>query len=106
MKFLTPRTDVRRNHDESLGHGLDAVITLIVFFGLGFGLDALFDTTPLFMIVLTVLGAIGLFARFYYQYEGRMAQHEDDRLAKLAGRSDAAAHRASISTSNENGHAS
>jgi len=87
MKFLTttPKS-VRTNSDESLGHGMDAVITLLLFLGVGFVLDSVVGTMPVFMIVLTVIGSIGVFARFYYQYEGRMAQHDADRLAKLAGR--------------------
>ena len=91
MKFLTtPPKSVRTSSDESLGHGMDAVITLLLFLGVGFLLDSIIGTTPLFMIVFTVVGSVGVFARFYYQYEGRMAQHDTDRLAKLAGRSTSA----------------
>ena len=87
MKFLTttPKS-VRTNSDESLGHGMDAVITLLLFLGAGFLLDSLVGTMPVFMIVFSVIGSAGVFARFYYQYEGRMAQHDADRVAKLAGR--------------------
>ncbi|BAN01371.1 AtpZ/AtpI family protein [Ilumatobacter coccineus] len=86
MRFLPKvRTDARVNTEDSLGHGMDAVIVLVLFLGAGYGLDRLFDTTPIFMIVLTVLGAIGLFAKFYYSYELRMNQHDAERLAKLQG---------------------
>lgn len=86
MKLLPKvRTDVRVNTEDSLGHGMDAVIVLVVFLGAGYGLDRLFSTTPLFMIALTVLGAIGLFAKFYYSYERRMDEHDAQRLAKLQG---------------------
>jgi hypothetical protein len=88
MKLLpTPPKDTRANSEDSLGHGMDAVVMLAIFLGAGFGLDTLFGTTPLFMIILTVVGSIGLFARFYYSYEARMAEHEVERLAKLAGTS-------------------
>lgn len=86
MKFLPkPRTDVKVSTEDSLGHGMDAVIVMVIFLGAGFGLDWLFGTTPVFMIVLTILGAIGLFAKFKYSYEARMDEHESQRLAKLAG---------------------
>ena len=86
MKLLPrPPRDVRVNSDDSLGHGMDAVIMLAIFLAAGYGLDRLFGTIPVFMIVMTVLGSVGLFARFYYQYEGRMQQHDDERRAKLAG---------------------
>lgn len=86
MKLLPrPPKNVRVSTDDSLGHGMDAVITLVIFLGVGFGLDRLFDTMPVFMIVMTVIGAVGLFARFYYQYEAKMDEHDQRRLAKLAG---------------------
>jgi F0F1-type ATP synthase assembly protein I len=85
MKLL--RKDVRVSTTDSLGHGMDAVIMLIIFFGVGFGLDRLFGTTPVFMIVMTLLGAVGLFATFKYRYEARMQEHEAQR--RSAGRRDA-----------------
>jgi hypothetical protein len=86
MKLLPrPPKNVRVNTDDSLGHGLDAVIMLAIFLGVGFGLDRLFGTMPVFMIVMTVLGSVGLFARFYYSYGARMDEHDERRRAKLAG---------------------
>ena len=87
MKLLPkPRTDVRVNSEDALGLGMDAVIVIVLFFLAGFGLDSVFDTTPVFMIVMTVLGAIGLFAKFKYRYDERMNEHEAQRLAKLGRR--------------------
>jgi len=88
MKLLPtpPSTDVRANSEESLGHGMDAVIMLAIFLGLGWGLDTVFGTIPVFMISMTVIGSIGLFARFYYSYGRRMDRHDAERVAKLAGR--------------------
>ena len=87
MKLLpkAPK-DVRASHDDSLGHGMDAVLVLAVFLLVGWGLDQAFDTLPVFMIVMTVLGAVGLFARFYYAYAGRMEQHEAARASAIAQR--------------------
>ena len=86
MKLLpTPRPVARPNTEDALGHGMDAVIVIALFLGLGYGLDRLAGTMPVFMIVMTVLGCIGLFAKFKYSYELRMNEHEAARLAKLAG---------------------
>ena len=86
MKLLPrPPKNVRVNTEDSLGHGMDAVIMLAIFLGAGFGLDRLFGTTPIFMIVMTVVGSVGLFARIYYQYEAKMDEHDERRSAKLAG---------------------
>ncbi|WP_420451064.1 hypothetical protein [Ilumatobacter sp.] len=92
MKLL-PKSpqDVRVNTDDSLGHGMDAVIVLCLFVGGGWLLDRAFGTLPLLMIVMTVLGSVGLFARFYYSYAGRMDRHDADRRARAA---DVAARRA------------
>ena len=89
MKLLPtpPRADdVRSKSDESLGHGMDAVITLMIFLAVGWGLDSIFGTLPVFMIVMVVFGAVGVFARFYYSYSRTMDGHDADRLAKLGGR--------------------
>jgi len=86
MKLLPKASPpVRPNTQDSLGHGMDAVIVIMIFFGGGFVIDRILGTTPVFMIALTVLGCIGLFAKFRYQYEAKMDQHEADRLAKLGG---------------------
>ena len=89
MKLLPrPPKNVRVNAEDSLGHGMDAVIMMAIFLGVGYGLDRLFNTVPLFMIVMSVLGAVGLFARFYYRYEAKMDEHEERRRAKLEAPSD------------------
>lgn len=86
MKLLPrPPKNVRVNTQDSLGHGMDAVIMLVLFVGVGYGMDRLLGTLPLFMIGLTALGSVGIFARLYYQYAAKMDQHDRERLSKLAG---------------------
>ena len=86
MKLLPrPPKNVRVNTQDTLGHGMDAVIMLVLFLGVGYGFDRLFGTQPVFMIVMTVVGAVGLFTRFYYQYAAKMEQHDQDRRRTLAG---------------------
>lgn len=82
-----PAKQTRVNTEDSLGLGIEAAVIIALFFGAGFGLDRLFGTTPVFMIVFTILGAIGLFAKFKYRYDDRMAEHEADRLRSSAARS-------------------
>lgn len=83
----TVRSDVRVDPTDGPGQGLDAVVVLALFLGLGWLIDRLAGTTPIFMIVMTVLGAVGLFAKFKYRYDEKMNQLEDERLAKLSGQS-------------------
>ena len=66
---------------------MDIALTVALFFGIGFGLDRWLGTTPLFMIGLTVLAAIGFFVRFKYQYDAAMDEHEAERAERAgAGR--------------------
>jgi ATP synthase protein I len=88
MKLLPKQTRV--DTQDSLGLGIEAAIIVALFFGLGYGLDWLFGTRPVFMIVFTVLGAVGLFAKWKYRYDDRMNEHEAARAAKAADRSRAA----------------
>lgn len=82
-----PRTQTRPDTQDGLGLGIEAAVILALFFGLGFGLDRLFGTTPILMIVMSVVGAIGLFAKFKYRYDDRMAELEAERTAPSSKRS-------------------
>ena len=87
MKLLpTPRltTTKKVNTSEPLGLGFDAAVVLMLFFGLGALIDWLVGTTPIFMIVMTLLGAVGVFTRFYYRYDANMAEHEARRQRAAA----------------------
>lgn len=65
--------------DQGLGQGAEIAIGVLVFFGIGAGLDWLIGTTPIFMIALTVFCAIGQFVRLWYGYDARMRNLEADR---------------------------
>jgi F0F1-type ATP synthase assembly protein I len=82
MKLLPKNPRV--NTSEPLGHGFDAAIVVALFFGLGALIDYLAGTTPLFMIAMTIFGAIGVFVRFWYRYDAKMAEHEAVRNDKAA----------------------
>lgn len=84
MKLLPKQTRV--DTQDSLGHGMDAVIMLVLFVGAGYGLDRLFDTLPLMMIVMSVLGSVGLFLKFKYRYDERMTELEGERTARSGDR--------------------
>ena len=82
MKLLP--TQPRVNTEDSLGLGIEVAVIIALFFGLGFVLDRLLGTTPLFMIAMTLVGAVGLFAKFKYRYDDRMNELEAQRAAKSA----------------------
>jgi F0F1-type ATP synthase assembly protein I len=84
MKLLPINTQKRVDTQDSLGHGMDAVIMLVIFLLGGFGLDRLFGTMPVFMIVMTVIGSVGLFYKFKYSYSARMDELEAQRRGPAA----------------------
>ena len=85
MKLHPKQT--RADTQDSLGLGIEAAVIMAMFFGVGYGLDWLFGTTPIFMIVFSVLGAVGLFVKWKYRYDDRMNELEAERTATAADRS-------------------
>jgi F0F1-type ATP synthase assembly protein I len=74
-----PITPKRVEPDDSVVQGMEAVFALVLFLGLGVLIDRWLDTTPVFTIVMMVVGAIGVFMRFKYAYIARMDRIEADR---------------------------
>jgi len=85
MKLHPKQTRV--DTQDSLGLGIEAAIIVALFFGVGYGLDWLFGTTPIFMIALSVLGAVGLFVKWKYRYDDRMNELEAERAGSPVDRS-------------------
>ncbi len=83
MKLFPTNLRVSRT-DDSFGRGMDVALTVLLFFGIGFAIDGWLGTTPLFMIVMTVLASVGFFASFKYRYDARMEQLEAERAAQVA----------------------
>ncbi|MEM8620848.1 MAG: hypothetical protein AAGF73_14110 [Actinomycetota bacterium] len=73
------RPNLKINHSDSLGRGMDITFTFLVFVGLGLGLDLLLGTLPWLTLVFSTLGAVGLFARFKYRYDMQMERLERER---------------------------
>jgi ATP synthase protein I len=88
MKLLPKQTRV--DTQDSVGLGIEAAVILLMFLGIGYVLDRVFSTMPVFMIVFTFVGAIGLFAKWKYRYDERMDELEAERSAAVADRSRAA----------------
>ncbi|MEO1057223.1 MAG: AtpZ/AtpI family protein [Actinomycetota bacterium] len=76
------RPNLKIDHNDSLGRGMDMAFTFLVFVGIGLGLDLVIGTLPWLTIVFSALGAIGLFARFKYRYDIQMERLERERADK------------------------
>ena len=80
---LIPRsvTTTGRATDDKIGKGIDVALVTIAFLGIGYGLDHWLGTKPLFMVGLVVVGLVGEFLRFWYDYDSRMKVLEAQRAA-------------------------
>ena len=67
----------------NVSEGVELAVGIIVFFFIGFGVDAWVGTTPLFMIIFTVFAVIGNFVKMYYSYSRAMS-HEEKERARLS----------------------
>lgn len=84
MKLLPKQTRV--NNDDALGIAIEFAVIMVLFFGAGWLLDNWLGTLPLFMIVFTLLAAVGLFAKHKYRYDAKMEALEAERRGATAPR--------------------
>jgi F0F1-type ATP synthase assembly protein I len=79
MKLLPKKTRV--NNEDALGIAIEFAVITSLFFVVGWLIDRWLGTLPLFMIVFTVLAAVGLFAKSKYRYDLKMDQLDAERRA-------------------------
>jgi ATP synthase protein I len=68
---------------QTLGRGMDFALVVLVFLGVGYGLDRWLGTRPLFMIGLVVFSVVGQFVKMYFEYTATMKVHEAERMAAI-----------------------
>lgn len=83
MKVVPDRQKIAeaQQSGQTLGRGMDFALVVLVFLGIGYGLDRWLDTRPAFMIGLVIFSVIGQFIKMYYEYSANMHQHEQARVA-------------------------
>jgi ATP synthase protein I len=88
VKVLAPRRPINdtQQSGQTLGRGMDFALVVLVFLGVGYGLDRWLDTKPAFMIGLVIFSVIGQFIKMYYEYTQAMEALEAERAAKRVGR--------------------
>jgi hypothetical protein len=74
-----PLTKGALSGGDGIGKGAEMAVGLLVFLGIGFGVDKLVGTVPVFMIVATVFFAVGQMAKMWYGYDSEMRRHEEAR---------------------------
>ena len=71
---------------QTLGRGMDFALVVLVFLGVGYGLDRLLGTRPLFMIGLVIFSVVGQFIKMYYEYTATMEALEAERAQSRQAR--------------------
>ncbi len=63
-------------YGNAMGRGLELALTLAVFSGIGWLIDHLAGTSPLFIIVFSVIGFAGISVKLWLGYDLEMKAHE------------------------------
>jgi F0F1-type ATP synthase assembly protein I len=69
----------RRGYGDALTQALTLVTAPVLFGLLGAVVDRWLDTAPLFLLVLGLVGVIGSCVTAYYEYEARIARHDEGK---------------------------
>jgi ABC-type protease/lipase transport system fused ATPase/permease subunit len=77
----------RPTADDNVGRGMEMALTVLLFLGIGYGLDAWLGIFPVLTIALVLFAAIGMFVRMKYTYDATMERLEAERLAQRQARS-------------------
>ncbi|MSZ54676.1 MAG: hypothetical protein F2595_00245 [Actinobacteria bacterium] len=80
MKFL-PKPKAPVSMDAGISQGTEIVGSVVVFLGIGFGIDKWLGTTPVFMICLVLFAVVAQFVKMYYVYNSAM-RHLEEKRAK------------------------
>jgi F0F1-type ATP synthase assembly protein I len=85
LKLVPDRQKIAENQQsgQTLGRGMDFALVVLVFLGIGYGLDRWLDTRPAFMIGLVVFSVVGQFLKMYFEYSATMKLHEAERVASI-----------------------
>lgn len=84
MKVLPERHKIieAQQSGKTLGRGVDFALVVLVFLGIGYGIDHLFGAAPWGTIVCVVIGFVGQFVKMYYEYTATMIQLEQQRAER------------------------
>ena len=81
MKVLPDQRTIAEHQQsgQTLGRGMDFALVVLVFLGIGYGLDRWLGTRPAFTIGLVVFSVVGQFIKMYFEYTATMKVHEAER---------------------------
>ena len=72
---VSQRREITEQMNRSAG-GYELVLSPLILALIGFGIDKLFGTVPLFTVLFAVLGIVGVVVKLYVNYRTGRAQHD------------------------------
>lgn len=72
---VSQRREITEQMNRSAG-GYELVFSPLILALIGFGIDKLFGTVPVFTVLFAVLGLIGVVVKIYFNYRAEMEQHD------------------------------
>lgn len=76
MFSLNDKRAMNQGFGDGMSRAFELVVTPLVFGGLGFLVDQVAGTGPVFVVAFAVFGVIGTFVRLWYGYDQEMRTHE------------------------------
>ena len=77
MFDLRTRQDLNRGFSDALGRGVDLALTPVVFGLIGWLIDRVAGTSPIFTIVVAAIGVAGTALKIKLGYDKEMAAFDD-----------------------------
>lgn len=77
MFDLRTRQDLNRGFSDALGRGIDLALTPVVFGVIGWLIDRVAGTSPVFTIVVATIGVVGTVVKIKLGYDREMAEFDD-----------------------------
>lgn len=74
---LRTRQDLNRGFNDALGRGIDLALTPVVFGGIGWLIDRVAGTSPIFTILVATIGVVGTVVKIKLGYDKEMAAFDD-----------------------------
>ena len=72
---VSQRREITEQMNRSAG-GYELVLSPLILALIGFGIDKLFGTVPVFTVLFAVLGLIGVVVKIYFNYRAEMQEHD------------------------------
>ncbi len=72
---VSQRREITEQMNRSAG-GYELVFSPLILALIGFGIDKLFGTVPVFTVLFAVLGLIGVVVKIYFNYRTEMQEHD------------------------------